>query len=373
MNLSESCGDLKPLLSIPAIKWVGRPVPERQWLVEGWIPWGCVTALYGDGGTGKSLLVQQLLTSVATGKPFLGMPVRRCKVLGVFCEDDENELHRRQAAINAQYEIGFEDLEDMTFISRSSENNILMTFSANGIGERTPLYDQLLNFATSEAVQFVVIDTVADTFGGNEIVRAHVQQFLSHGLGGLAKALDGVVVTANHPSRDGTSSGRGDGGSTAWSNSVRSRAYLARPVVEDDADPDENARILSRKKSNYAKIGDEIRLKYQDGVFVLADAPASEQFGLFGKLRRDEAERVFLAGFKVMSERGMRVNIYPNTPNYAPRQMRGFYNEAKAFTEREMSEAMTRCIADNRLRIDEDGAPSRRRSYLALPKDKKNS
>jgi RecA-family ATPase len=366
MTSRSQCDDLKPLRSIPVMKWQGQPIPERQWLVEDWIPWGCTTALYGDGGTGKSLLAQQLLTSVATGKPFLGMPVRQCKVMGMFCEDDEDELHRRQADINAKYDIDFGDLEYMTFVSRTSENNVLMTFDADGIGQRTPLYDQLLNFAKDSGVQFVVIDTVADTFGGNEIIRPHVQQFISHGLGGMAKALDGVVVTANHPSRGGTESGRGDGGSTAWSNSVRSRLYLERPSVEADADPDENARILSRKKSNYAKIGDEIRLRFEDGAFLPVQPAGNDQGGLFGKLRRDEAERVFFDGFKILAERGVRVNIYPNTPNYAPRQMRNIYTPAKVFTVKELDDASKRLLSAGRLRINEDGSPSRRRTFLAL-------
>lgn len=366
MNATMDGCNLKPLRPIEPIKWHGVPIPERQWLVPNWFPWGCVTALYGDGGTGKSLLAQQLLSSVATGVPFLGMPVRRCKALGIFCEDDEGELHRRQDAINRAYDIEFGDLEDMTLLSRTSENNILMTFGADGIGERTPLFDQIVNLAKDIGAQFVVIDTVADTFGGNEIIRTHVQQFLSHGLGGLAKALDGVVVTANHPSRGGTDSGRGDGGSTAWSNSVRSRLYLERPSVEDDAEPDENARILSRKKSNYAKIGDEIRLVFRDGAFVTTEPTPTDQAGLFGKLRRDEADRVFLDGFRLMAERGMRVNMYPNTPNFAPRQMRSIWEPAKGFTERELTDAMKRLVSANKLRINEDGSPSRRRTYLGL-------
>ena len=45
--------------------------PDREWVIKDWLPKGYVTALYGDGGVGKSLLVQQLATCVATGKPFL--------------------------------------------------------------------------------------------------------------------------------------------------------------------------------------------------------------------------------------------------------------------------------------------------------------
>ena len=33
----------------------GKPIPERRWVVDGWILSDCVTALYGDGGVGKSL------------------------------------------------------------------------------------------------------------------------------------------------------------------------------------------------------------------------------------------------------------------------------------------------------------------------------
>ena len=76
-------------------------VPERQWLVRDWLPAGHATILYGDGGTGKSLLSQQLMTACATGTRWCGLDVTRCRVFALLCEDEEGELHRRQAAINA--------------------------------------------------------------------------------------------------------------------------------------------------------------------------------------------------------------------------------------------------------------------------------
>ncbi|MBF0562240.1 MAG: AAA family ATPase, partial [Alphaproteobacteria bacterium] len=112
----------------------------------------------------------------------------------------------------------------------------------------------------------VVIDTAADTFGGNEIARPQVRQFLSR-LTRLAQQIDGVVIVLAHPSQSGMSSGSGGGGSTAWSNSARSRLYLEIPEPESGRTVERNARILTRKKSNYASIGDEITLKYVDGCF----------------------------------------------------------------------------------------------------------
>ena len=39
--------------------------PPRKWVVYKWIPEGCVTGIFGAGGTGKSLLAQQLATILA--------------------------------------------------------------------------------------------------------------------------------------------------------------------------------------------------------------------------------------------------------------------------------------------------------------------
>jgi Cdc6-like AAA superfamily ATPase len=47
-----------------------EPAKPREWIVPDWIPRGLVTALYGDGGVGKSLLAMQLMSSVALGRPW---------------------------------------------------------------------------------------------------------------------------------------------------------------------------------------------------------------------------------------------------------------------------------------------------------------
>src|SRR3546814_19737218 len=57
------------------------------------------TYLTGPGSAGKSLLGQQLATCHALGRPFLGVDTRGGPALYITCEDDKDELHRRQAAI----------------------------------------------------------------------------------------------------------------------------------------------------------------------------------------------------------------------------------------------------------------------------------
>lgn len=95
------------------VHFQGQPVPERQWVVPDWIPMHTTTSLYGDGGTGKSLITMQLMTSLATEQHWLGQPVNAMRSIGFFCEDTMDELHRRQHSINQAYNCDFKDLGSM--------------------------------------------------------------------------------------------------------------------------------------------------------------------------------------------------------------------------------------------------------------------
>ena len=240
------------------------PAPLRQWLVQDWIPIGYATGLYGDGGLGKSLLLQQLLTSVATGLPWLGLNVRAGNAFGFMCEDDPAELHRRQEAINRQIGVEPQHLEMLRYTSRLGLDNILMTFDDRNRPELSALFKDLVKFLTTFRPKLVVLDTLADIFGGEEVKRAHARQFVQGVAGNIARAFDCAVVVAAHPSASGMASGSGTSGNTAWSNTFRSRLYLTGP--KDDADPD--TRLLERKKANYSKRGEGITVKWDEGAFI---------------------------------------------------------------------------------------------------------
>ena len=214
----------------------GLSIPQRKWVVDNWIPVGHVTAIYGDGGTGKSLLAQMLMTDVALGTRFLKLETKQCKVLGVFCEDDEDELHRRQAQILQNYSAEFFDLNNMQYMSRVGEDNLLMTFKGDNTSQLTTFFHQIEKAAKDFGAELIIIDTAADTFGGNENVRPQVRQYLSSCLTRLARSINGTIVVCAHPSVAGIASKDGYGGSTAWSNSVRSRLYLSRVDKKEDED-----------------------------------------------------------------------------------------------------------------------------------------
>jgi hypothetical protein len=172
-----------PAIIISPTKWQDRPVPALQWAVPDWIPQGRVFGLYGSGGEGKTTLAQQLLTSCAIDHDWLGLNVTPMRSLGVFCEDDADDLHRRQSCINANYHCQFSDLTNMALLPRLGRDNMLIHFD-KGVARLTAFWHEIKQAALDFGAQLVVIDTIADTYGGSEIDRGQSRQYVQIALGG---------------------------------------------------------------------------------------------------------------------------------------------------------------------------------------------
>ena len=352
---------VRPLDILDPLRWHDQPIPERPWLVEGLIPRRVVTMLGGDGGLGKSLLVQQLLTACATGKVWLDRETMPCRVLGVFCEDDSDELHRRQVNINQRYGVEHADLGDMSLSSRVGDDSTLLEWDKPWLtGRETPIYDQILNYCRDNGVQCLVLDSLHDVFAGDENKRPHARQFIN-ALRDIAIACDAAVIVTAHPSLSGRASGTGEAGSTAWHNTVRSRLYLKNPPDEEDDD----LRILATMKANYGRKGKEIRLKWMDGVFVNLDPPVS---GTVAGIAKRNVDELFLSLLATCKEQGRHVSESPYARNFAPRQFARSPNRQGA-SKRELEFAMERLFADKRIRVETYDQRGRERSRIALVED----
>jgi hypothetical protein len=256
---------------------VKGPIAPRQWVLAGWFPARTVAMLFGAGGVGKTLMMQQLANCVAQGEPFMGIDTMEMPVLSVMCEDDAEEVKRRQLNINEWLgvdEFG-EGPEDLHLWPRVGDDNVLVTWPSGGKDEPGAFYKQLCDKVAAVKGDadnvLVILDTAADMFGGNENERRTVNTFIKTYLGSIVINYNATVILLAHPSLSGLSSGSGLSGSTAWENSVRARAYLARETDSDDI------RVLSRKKSNYSDIsGDsDIKLIWENGVLVIPSSPGA--------------------------------------------------------------------------------------------------
>jgi hypothetical protein len=263
---ASSAPDVPPLKPTSPTGFVGRAPVPREWIVPDWVPCKVVTGLYGDGGTGKSLLAQQLQTACAIGGQWIGQAVQQVTSLGLYCEDDEDELWRRQDNINAAMFTDNSKLGAQHWLARPVEDNALMVFARNGVGETTKLHARLLEACLDLGARLLVVDTAADTFMGVENDRGQVRQFVQRALGSIALQIGGAVVCCAHPSLSGLISGTGTAGSTGWNNAFRSRHYLELPK---DEPPDTHLRTFTRKKANYAARGTVLNLRWASGVLVL--------------------------------------------------------------------------------------------------------
>ena len=154
---------------------------------------------------------------------------------------------------------------------------------------------------------------------GNENDRNHARQFVQRALGSIALKIKGAVLCCAHPSRAGLTSGEGDGGSTGWSNSFRSRLFLRARAIEEGEPPDPNARILERRKANYASRNDEVQLRWRQGV-VEPEPPDAPGATSFGKL---DAKDVFLSLLHEFEEQNRPLSANSRSGNYAPRLFGG--------------------------------------------------
>lgn len=348
----------QPLRFFSPTSLAGKPVPPREWIVEDWLPAGVVSLSYGDGGIGKTLLAQQLLTSCATGVPWCGLAVQRCKVIGLFCEDDPDELHRRQDAINAHFHLPYDAFGDMQMTSGVGEDNVLIRFEHDGTPVMTDRFHDLVDAAKASGARLVLIDTAADTFGGNENDRAQVRQYIGNALSRLAQDINGAVLVNAHPSRSGMSAGGSmDSGSTGWSNSSRSRWALTRPEAPEGEIVDPDECILTRRKANYSSIGDQIKLRWQNGLLV-PQTQATGGMVFTAASKRNEIEATFLVLLERAMSQDRPLSPSKNAGNYAPK----IFSQApdrRGFTKREFEYALEGLLAADRIAIVQYGSPSR--------------
>jgi RecA-family ATPase len=350
----------------------GQPIPPRLWVVPDLVPDRTVTILGGDGGTGKSLIALQLAAAVATNSPWLGIDLAggeasNRSALFISAEDDADELHRRIAdvATAVDPQNGLSALANLHLRSLAGHDAILATPEGlSNVLVHSALFENIRAFVSQTKPRVVVLDTLADLFGGDENNRSQARQFIGL-LRGVAIDFECAVVLLAHPSRSGMATRSGDSGSTAWNASVRSRLYLERIVSGEGSEryePDVDLRVLSTKKSNYAKAGVERVLRWKDGVFV--PEQGVEMVGRDDLSADAHAEGVVVGLIARYASEGRSASPAEGV-NFAPKVFAA-EPEAAGMGRARLLSAMNRLFADGRIEVVEVGPPSRRKKELRV-------
>lgn len=322
------------------------PAPEREWVIDGWVPTNKTTLSSGDGGVGKSLLEQQKATCVAMGIPFFGLETRRMNAAYLSWEDDAEELWRRQQDICATLHIPMASLAGrLHLVSLTEEESPFVVVSSDdqrGVAV-TPLGSKIERLVDRHDIGLLILDNASQIAGIDHNSTDEVTPF-GHFLSRLAKRRHGAVVLLHHTNKAGADYL----GSVAYNNAFRSRTLIARP--EDGIDPD--VRIWTNPKANYSQAGGSIEFRWHKGAFVRDDdLPPNQAAEMAANVKASAANLHFLAMLDECLANKRAVSHVRGT-NYAPTIFYRMPN-GKKFAPRDYEDAMERLIHLGEIRLNE--------------------
>ncbi len=331
---------------LPWAELEGRTPPERTWLIKHWLTYG-ITLLAGRGGIGKSLLAQTVATALVIGKPFIDAIDTPHKVLMWACEDDPDEIWRRQIAINRYLGCTMADIDGRLIIeSRLGAPNAMWSLQYGALQPGPALkewHDQLSETQASVGI----LDNIAHLFGGNENDRHHVTSFVN----GLAPLTERPVATLllGHVAR---AQGSEFAGSAAWENAARMRwlfdVRMPDQKPDEKQEPEDGIRYLAKRKSNYSA-NDWKRLNWADGVFRQDIGAAPINFA--SQSRKDDCRRCVLSGLRKLVASGLAPTASTASPDYLPKLMLTM-KLAEDYSRAEISEAMAALLIAGKIKND---------------------
>lgn len=250
-----------------------EPEPPR-FIVADWLPCGYATLLAGHGGVGKSGIALHLTVCIAAGVPFFGIEVQRRRSSYLACEDREGLLHWRLARICRHVGVNLASLRAWLDVrDLVGRDSVLWERDPRTGYTMTPAYAALAHSIEEQATEFLVVDGISDTFGGNENAKTEVKRYVNALIAPLPPDR-GATLLVGHiakPAASGIATTEGYSGTTGWHNSVRARWYLF-PETRQGEDGERPERtgdlILELQKSNMGRMDQQMRFAWDEAAHL---------------------------------------------------------------------------------------------------------
>jgi len=198
-----------------------------EFVINGYIPRGIMTTLYGRDGLGKSTLTVLLGIQLAVGRSaLLAAPKAPQRVLYISPEDPERAVIDRVKRIAGMLDLTDEEWElveqNFKMPPMTGADITVMKFDREGEGAPRKFAEQLRERLETDNLDLVILDPISDVYSDNENDFSKVAAMMRH-LNQLAMATDTAIMLIGHPAKDEAST---YGGSRAWSSKSRSRLLL---------------------------------------------------------------------------------------------------------------------------------------------------
>ena len=289
----------------PWLEMLPKDPKPRRWLVDGLLPAGRLSAIYGDGQAGKSRLCLQLAAAVLDGPgarmlptdpdltgdaglkvtgdvPAIGEAAGDRPVLFVTWEDEPAEFARRwRAAHNAGALSAAHPGDRLRVLSLRGRGPLWGPRGDRHIqtpGDWTDAGKRLIATLGSFRPALAIVDPIAAAYGCSELDRALVRDFLGR-LDLTAEQEDCAVLLVGHPPKSANAADRDPkamfAGNSDWYAAPRAGLIL-RPEpsgYETNDGKAVNARRLTRAKGSYGAGTNHLWLR-NEWAHPQDDAPA---------------------------------------------------------------------------------------------------
>jgi hypothetical protein len=251
---------VEPKRNYPRIDFT-RPVPPVEWLIEGLIERGVVTALVGDSGVGKSWITMAMGKAVAAGdSKFVGRRISHGgAVLIVDEENAEGLVRQRMAALG----LTAEHYDRLEYISQAGVD----LWTQPGL---------LLEDALEIEPALIVIDSQsAVSIGAKENENDDMTRLYKEGFKPLARLTGAAVIVLHHTPKENRNMARGAG-------AIKAQADQMLSVVEAEGSQGTTGRLnlfASKARRRVEGLTLEIRGDMEeDGVVEVVAAYEEDAF-----------------------------------------------------------------------------------------------
>lgn len=317
-----------PLRLVPLTGLMEERFEEWPHVIRPYFPRKVTTLLAGHGGLGKSMLALILAAHVAAGRPWGPFEVEQGKAVFLSFEDEGHLVRARLRRTIEHYGLPVGPTLGNLLVFDGSDAEAEMAVEDRDGLIFTPMAG-LVEQAVAGAA-FVIIDNASDTYGGNEIARRQVRQFVRR-LTQMARTNQAAVVLLAHVDKlaaKGGGKGNNYSGSSQWHNSVRSRLALLETEIGIE---------LLHEKANYApRHGDLLLSRAAHGVLEIA--PSGQREAAATAVANADAEAVLAVMAALIAdgtliptaETGQRTtyHVLSQAPEL-PEQLRGSAGKAR--------------------------------------------